>query len=53
LLLIAVAVASTITSRMVSRNPENPGFLITKWVSILQTIGSDTADDLQSANQSP
>ena len=46
LLVIGVGVASLITSQMVSRNPNSPGFLIAKWVSIIQTIGKDTPDDL-------
>lgn len=46
LLIIGVGVATLITSQMVSRNPESLGFLIKKWVSILQTIGKDTPDDL-------
>jgi hypothetical protein len=45
LLVIGVGVATLITSQMVSRNPNSPGFLIAKWVAILQTVGSDTADD--------
>ncbi|HMN67066.1 MAG TPA: hypothetical protein PKC28_00875 [Bdellovibrionales bacterium] len=46
LLVIGVSVAILITSTMVSRNPESPGFVIRKWLSIIQTIGSDPADDL-------
>jgi hypothetical protein len=46
LLVVGVAVATLITSQMVSRNPNQPGFLIRKWLLIIQTIGADTADDL-------
>jgi hypothetical protein len=46
LLVIGVAVATLITSQMVSRDPNKPGFLIAEWLTILKTIGSDTADDL-------
>ena len=45
LLVVGVAVAALITSRMVSRSQENPGFLIVKWMQIIQAIGQDTADD--------
>jgi len=45
-LIVGVAIAALITSRMVSRNQENPGFLIVKWVKIIQTIGADPADDV-------
>jgi hypothetical protein len=50
LLVIAVGVATLITSQMVSRNPNSPGFLIAKWVQIIQAIGTDTADDLTPQN---
>ena len=46
LLVIGVAVATLITSTMVSRDPSNPGFLIAKWLAIIKTIGADTSDDL-------
>jgi hypothetical protein len=49
LLVIGVGVASIITSMMVSRDPNRPGFLITKWVDILKDIGADTPDDLKPA----
>ena len=55
LLIIGVAVATLITSQMVSRNPESPGFLIKKWVDILKAIGDDTPDDLnpEAGQQNP
>lgn len=46
LLVIGVSLAMIITSTMVSRNPENPGFVVRKWLSIITVIGKDTADDL-------
>lgn len=50
LLVAGVGIAMLITTMMVSRNPENPGFLIQKWMSIITTIGHDTADDVSSTN---
>jgi hypothetical protein len=47
MLIIGVGLAMLITSTMVSRNPDDPGFLVQKWLLILQTIGEDTADDLK------
>lgn len=47
LLVIGVSVAMLITSKMVSRNSENPGFLVKKWFDIIKTIGADTSDDLK------
>jgi len=44
LLVIGVGVAALITSVMVSRNPQKPGFLIVKWTEIIQTIGADYPD---------
>ena len=50
LLVVGVAVAMLITGQMVSRNPNSPGFLIKKWVDIINTIGKDTSDDLSSSS---
>jgi uncharacterized protein (UPF0333 family) len=47
LMVIVVSVALLITSFMVSRNSDRPGFLISKWYQIIQTIGEDPADDLK------
>ena len=47
LLVIGVTIAILITSTMVSRNPQQPGFLIRKWQEIIRLIGSDTSDDLK------
>jgi hypothetical protein len=46
LLVVGVSVAVLITSTMVSRNPDSPGFLVKKWLDIIQAIGKDTPDDL-------
>jgi hypothetical protein len=46
LLVVGVAIAVLITSMMVSRSADSPGFLIKKWGDIVKLIGSDTADDL-------
>lgn len=47
LMVIVVSVALLITSFMVSRNSDRPGFLISKWYQIIQVIGEDPADDLK------
>ncbi len=47
LLVIGVSVAMLITSTMVSRNSESPGFLISKWFQIIKTVGEDFSDDLK------
>ncbi|MEK2646131.1 hypothetical protein [Bdellovibrio sp. BCCA] len=44
LLVIAVGIAALLTSRLVSRNADNPGILVSKWHSILKTIGDDVPD---------
>ncbi len=46
LLVIGVSLAMLITSKMASRNPDNPGFLVQKWFDIIKVIGEDLADDL-------
>ncbi len=38
--------AALITSRMVSRDQQNPGFLINKWFAIDEAIGADETDDV-------
>jgi hypothetical protein len=43
--MIATVVAFTISTKMVSRDPTSPGFLIRKWYTIIQVIGLDPADD--------
>jgi hypothetical protein len=48
LLVIGVSLAMIITGTMVSRNPENPGFVVRKWLAIIKTIGEDPADDVKS-----
>lgn len=51
LLIVAVGVAIVITSTMVSRNEETPGFLIVKWREIIDTIAADPTDDLAPQEQ--
>lgn len=46
LLVVSVAVATLIVSLMVSRQSDNPGFLIEKWKEIIDFIGSDYPDEL-------
>ena len=47
LLIIAVTVAALIVNTIVSRDPEEPGFLIRKWNQILEFIGDDLPDDIK------
>lgn len=47
LLVIAVGIAALLTSRLVSRNSENPGILVAKWHSILKVVGDDVPDKRQ------
>lgn len=46
LLAVGVLMAFIITTTMVSRDPNTPGFLIVKWSQIIEAIGQDMADDL-------
>ena len=46
LLVAGVGMAALVTSTMISRNEQNPGFLIVKWMKIIQEIGKDQTDDL-------
>jgi hypothetical protein len=45
LLSISVGIAVLMTSTLVSRNPDDPGFLIVKWMQIIETIGKDVVDE--------
>jgi hypothetical protein len=49
LLVVAVSVATLITRTMISQSPGQTGFVITFWQEIISQIGSDKADDIQSA----
>ncbi len=46
-LVVAVGLAALITRTMISRDPDNAGFLIRSWSSIIEAIGKDKADGLQ------
>ncbi len=44
LLSALVLIGALITRTMVSRDPDSPGFLISKWVKIVEVIGSDSGE---------
>jgi len=46
LLIVAVTIATLIVSRVSSRSDDNPGFLIIKWRTIIQTIGVDNVESI-------
>lgn len=46
LLSISVILAMFITKVIASRDPNLPGFLVTKWAQINEIIGLDMTDDL-------
>jgi uncharacterized protein (UPF0333 family) len=46
LLVVGVMLAFIITTTLVSRDANAPGFLIVKWAQIIEAIGGDAADDL-------
>jgi len=50
LLVVGVSIAALITSSVVSRDSNNPGFLIQKWIAMITMVGEDTADDLAPAD---
>lgn len=47
LLVACVGIAVLITSTMVSRSPNEgeQGFIVVKWMQIIQTIGKDVVDE--------
>lgn len=44
LLIASVAIATVITKLMVSRDPDNAGFLVDKWNQIQKVIGDDLSN---------
>jgi len=46
LLTVAVIIAFTIMSLMVSRSEGDEGFMIKAWQSMLETMGNDYPDDV-------
>lgn len=44
LLVISVSIATMISKKMVSRDPENPGILTGAWSKMTQAIGADIID---------
>ena len=46
LMILGISIALLIITLSVSRNPDNPGFIIQKWYEIINFIGNDTADDI-------
>ncbi len=50
LLVVGVSIAALITTTVVSRNPDNPGFLVKKWLDMVKLIGEDPSDDLKPAD---
>ncbi|MCB9025517.1 MAG: hypothetical protein H6625_04300 [Bdellovibrionaceae bacterium] len=45
LLIIAVGLALILTRALVSRSPDSPGLLISKWYKIINFIGSDPIEE--------
>ena len=48
LLVVAVSISAVLVSRLVSRNPDDPGILVSKWHAILKVIGDDVPDKQKS-----
>lgn len=44
LLVISITIATMVSKRLVSRSPDEPGFLISAWSRITQSIGNDIID---------
>ena len=51
LIVVSVGLATFITSQMVSRNPDSPGFLIGKWMQMLRFVGDDQASKVGTGQQ--
>ncbi|MCC6138594.1 MAG: hypothetical protein IT287_08170 [Bdellovibrionaceae bacterium] len=44
LLVISITIATMVSKKMISRDPENPGFLTGAWAKMSQAIGADIID---------
>lgn len=44
LLVIAVSLSALLVKQLASRSSDNPGILVSKWQSILDTIAKDVPD---------
>lgn len=52
LLVVAVSIAAILTKQLASRDPENPGVLVSKWHRLLNVIAEDLPDnDIQQNNK--
>ncbi len=47
LLVMAVTMALIISTTMVGRNEDEPGFLISKWNALIRVVAQDQSDDTQ------
>ena len=45
LLVVAVTLALIISTTMVGRNEDSPGFLISKWDALIKVVAQDQSDD--------
>lgn len=45
ILSIAAVVAGIVASTLASRDPDNPGAIITGWSKVVESIGKDSVDD--------
>ena len=45
LLAMAAVVSGIIVSKLASRNPDEPGAIITGWTKVIQAIGADKVDE--------
>ncbi len=44
LLVLSITIATMVSKRLVNRSPDEPGFLISAWSRISQTVGNDIVD---------
>lgn len=44
LMVISITIATMVSKKMVSRDPGDPGFLVSAWARMSQAVGSDIID---------
>lgn len=49
LMIITASIAALLVKGLASRNPDNPGVLLSKWCQLLEAIAQDEPEDVKGA----
>lgn len=51
LMIVTASMAALLVKGLVSRNPDNPGILVSRWCLLLESIGNDLPEDAKSSTK--